>query len=211
MVKHDILVILAPSPYLIDIYGRSFEDVQRLERALPPQFEKDSFDSQVAHVLDSVTDVAQASLTLSFGLNFLQSAGLNTLLGMVETMQIILMPPLFNVFMPALPNSIVTFLLEIAHFDIIEMGEYYDMLFEMPPTEPIAESLDRVGFGDDYFIHNLGALSLIIFLFMVFSFVMYTLSRRTYCGRRSKYIYCFRRVNMYAVKQFPETLYGGPI
>ena len=82
-------------------------------------------------------------------------------------MQILTMPPIFKVMIPAFPCELINIMLEIAHFDIIEVGEYYEQVFEMPPTDPLTPSLDRIGFETHYFIFNLGALSIIVVTFVV--------------------------------------------
>lgn len=120
---------MPPSSSFIDIYGRSFEEVQRLKRPIPPQIVKDSTEEKIAEVAAELSTGAQVAVGIVLGINFFITAGLNQLLGMIETMQIILMPPIFNIMIPALPCSILTLMMEICHFDIIEVGEYYDMLF----------------------------------------------------------------------------------
>ena len=122
-------MVLPPSPLFTDIYGRTFQEVQRLERPIPPQIVKDSTEEKIAEIAGELSKGAQAAVGIVLGINFFITAGLNQLLGMIETMQILLMPPIFSIMIPALPCSILTLMMEICHFDIIEVGEYYDMLF----------------------------------------------------------------------------------
>ena len=127
-------------------------------------------------------------------------------------MQIILMPPIFNIMIPALPSSIVTFFMEICHFDIIEVGEYYDMLFEeIPPTEPLTESLDNIGFGDTYFMHNLGCLSLVIIIFLIFQSIIFCFSRKECFGKPCKKIKCLWFVNKHAKSYIPNMFWNVPM
>ena len=136
---------------------------------------------------------------------------MNMLLSMVETMQILLMPPLFDVLIPALPCAFITLMLQIANFDLIEVGEYFDLIFEMPPTDPVTPSLDRSGFGNTYFIHNLGALTLILAIYGLGQLLIFSLSRKSCFGKRSKKCCCFRHVNKYAVKQIPKLFWSAPL
>ena len=77
------------------------------------------------------------------------------------------MPPIFNVMIPAVPCDLINIMLEIAHFDIIEVSEYYEQVFEMPPTDALTPSLERIGFETYYFIYNLGAFSILVVSFIV--------------------------------------------
>ena len=102
---------------------------------------------------------------------------------MVETMQILLMPPIFKINIPALPCELINLMMEVANFDLVEVGEYYDLLFEMPPTGSLTPSLDRIGFETFYFIHNLGALSLIMVVFLLIQILIFAFSRRSCFGK----------------------------
>ena len=108
------------------------------------------------------------------------------------------MPPIFKVNIPALPSELINLMMEVANFDLIEVGEYYDQLFEMPPTGSLTPSLDRIGFETYYFIHNLGALSLFMVIFLISQILIFALSRRKCFCKRSNKVCCFRRINRIA-------------
>ena len=57
--------------------------------------------------------------------------------------------------------------MDIANFDIIDIGQYYEMLFYMPPGEPISGTFEAVGFETSYFIYNLGSLSITLVVILV--------------------------------------------
>lgn len=124
-----------------------------------------------------VKDVVQVTFAFGLGSNFFFSAGLNFFFSMVETLQILTMPPIFKVNIPSAPAELITIMLQIANFDIIEVGEYYEQVFEMPPTGALTPSLDKIGFETYYFIHNLGALSLIMLAFLICQILTFVLSR----------------------------------
>ena len=119
------------------------------------------------------------------------------------------MPPIFKINIPALPCEFINLLMEVANFDLIEVGEYYDQLFEMPPTDSLTPSLDRIGFETFYFIHNLGALSLVMLVFFLSQVIVFTLSRREYCGKRASRCCCFRHVNKFAKRQHPKMFWNS--
>ena len=160
--------------------------------------------------MEAVQDIATSTIAIGLGSNFFLSAGLNHVFGMVETMQILLMPAIFKVNIPAVPSELINLMMEVANFDLIEVGEYYDQYFEMPPTGALTPSLDNIGFETFYFIHNLGALSLIMVIFLAFQIIVFTLSRRSCFGKRSSRICCFKHVNKLAKRHFlPVMFWNG--
>ena len=56
---------------------------------------------------------------------------------MVNTQQIIVLMPLFEVSLPANAGVFFKQLMKIAAFDIIELGDYLDAIFFLEPTEPL--------------------------------------------------------------------------
>ena len=150
-------------------------------------------------------------INLSFGANFFLSASLNQLFSLVETMQILTVPTLFNVLIPAFPCAIITMVLSIAHFDLIEVGEYFEQWFETPPTQPLTQSLERIGFETSYFIYNLGTLSIIMACFFINMLLLICLSRKSYCGKQAEDVFCFRRVNAFTHRMLPRFFWNGPV
>ena len=120
-------------------------------------------------------------------LNFVLSASLNYLWSMIEAQQLIVMLPLFNVTMTALPNTFVTEFISIANFDVIEMDQIKDfMRIDEIPFEPFNDRLDTVGFGDTYFINNCGALFLILVAIVFLWVFVLIFKRKDLCGFEQK-------------------------
>ena len=120
-----------------------------------------------------------------------------------------MMPPMFNVLIPAFPCAIITLMLEIANFDLVEVGDYFDEWFEMPPTEPLTASLEATGAEGTYFLYNLGALSLILLIFIVVTIFVWLFSRNTCCGFESQNIKCYKRLNKVAKRQKTKFMWNG--
>ncbi len=119
-----------------------------------------------------------------------------------------MIPALFNVLIPAFPCAIITLMLEIANFDIIEVGDYYGEYFEMPPTDLKTASLERIGFDGTYFLYNLGAISLISIAFLLLTLIVWLLSRKQCCGKVSSDLSCYRKVNALALKKKPKFMWN---
>lgn len=78
--------------------------------------------------------------------NVALAASLNQLWSMINTQQLIVMMPLFNISMPA--NAAVFFrhIMEIAAFDFVDFGDIIHETFEIEETEPIDVNFDSIGF-----------------------------------------------------------------
>ena len=118
------------------------------------------------------------------------------------------MLPQFNVTIPALPNTFVTEFISIANFDVIEMDVVTEFIgLDQPEVPPFNDRLDTVGFGDTYFIHNCGALFLIILLlFLLWLFVLLC-SKKNLCGFKAKRNRIQKWLNLRAV----TNLLQGPV
>lgn len=119
------------------------------------------------------------------------------------------MPPMFNVPIPAFPYAIITLMLEIANFDLVEVGDYFDEWFEMPPTEPLTASLEATGADGTYFLYNVGVLSLILPIFIVVTIFVWLFSQNTCCGFDSQNIKCYKRLNKVAKRQKHKFMWNG--
>ena len=67
--------------------------------------------------------------------------------------------PLFNITPPANANMLFSKIMEIAAFDIYEIGEPLDKLLNLEPSEPFNERFATVGFESIYLLNNLGTLN----------------------------------------------------
>ena len=56
--------------------------------------------------------------------------------------------------------------MEIAAFDIIEIGEPLDKMLSVEPTDPINQNFEAVGFESIYLLNNMGTLSIAYFIWM---------------------------------------------
>ena len=86
------------------------------------------------------------------------------MLGMVESLQILIFLPLLKTSMPANVGDFMGFLMTIAAFDIVNTGPTVELVFDL---EPIAAPEDinytALGLGSVYFVSNLGSA---VFIFM---------------------------------------------
>jgi hypothetical protein len=83
---------------------------------------------------------------------------------MINTQQLIVLMPLFNVQMPINAQNFFNQILKIASFDLIDLEPYLNKLLSLKQTEPISPNFDALGFGSIYFLNNMNSM-LIGFLF----------------------------------------------
>ena len=67
--------------------------------------------------------------------------------------------PLFKVSIPANADMLFKKIMEIAAFEIFEIGEPLDKLLDLEPTGPFNRNFDSVGLESIYLINNLGTLN----------------------------------------------------
>jgi hypothetical protein len=59
---------------------------------------------------------------------------------------------------------------------MLPVGWVYEKIFYMPPGNPLSANFAAVGFGDMYFVNNLGSVLLSIFGFLLLQIVILILS-----------------------------------
>ena len=77
---------------------RMQEDTQVLKKVLPPQF---AWEAKIASALSSATTATTATMVGNVAGNLVMSTSLNFLWGMINTQQLIVLLPCFDVIMPA--------------------------------------------------------------------------------------------------------------
>jgi len=108
---------------------------------------------------------------------------------MLHMQQILILVPMLQVNMPASCNFIFSIIFQIAAFDFIETGDYFEEYFETAPSEPFNENFEAIGLETTYFIHNMGTLMFTLVALPVILLVLWL----TYLLRDSHA--CFLRVN----------------
>jgi len=88
------------------------------------------------------------------------SASMNHLLSMINTQQIIVLMPLFDITLPANAGVFFNGLMTFTAFDIIDTSPYLDWMLQLEPTDPVNNKFEAVGFESIFLLHNLGSLVL---------------------------------------------------
>ena len=83
---------------------------------------------------------------------------------MINTHQLILLMPLFEIQMPANAQVFFNRINEIASFDLINIEPYINWILRLEETEPFNSNFDAIGFGSMYFLNNMNSL-LLAFVF----------------------------------------------
>ena len=80
---------------------------------------------------------------------------------MVDTQQIVILLPLFNIVLPDNAAAFFAQLMTIAAFAIIPTDPIFGYLFAAPPADlplPLSDNFMQVGFATTYITNNMGTL-----------------------------------------------------
>ena len=53
-------------------------------------------------------------------------------------------------------------LTDIASFDVLETGEYWEELLDLLPKDPVNEKFETIGYESMYFLNNLGSFAFVL-------------------------------------------------
>ena len=86
---------------------------------------------------------------------------------MINTQQLIVLMPLFNVQMPANIQAFFNQIIKIATFDIVSIEPYIVWVLKVNDTEALTPNFEALGFGSMYFLNNMGAMILGFIIYFV--------------------------------------------
>ena len=151
------------------VHFRNANDTQQIEtfangtysRAyLGRQFPADSLLS--AEAVDDIgiavyytTSIVLAS---NLVLNSIIIGALNTLWTMINGLQIIVHLPVFDTQFPANANTLLTYLIEVANFELIPPSLLENVLGSFEETWPLNENFGAIGYETRLLIQNLGSV-----------------------------------------------------
>lgn len=158
--------------------GKQLDKEKReITREIPTQIQA---SNQVQAYLNSVSEAFQAVTYSSVAGGFFFKLVLNLILGMINTLQLLVLLPLFKVRVPANAATFFSSLMEIAAFDFVDTSGVLDWIFYLEPTEAINGNMDVAGFESIYIVHNFGTL-LIFFLVQLLRLIFAKLCRLSNC------------------------------
>lgn len=102
---------------------------------------------------------------------------------MINTQQLIVMMPLFDVQMPGNAQTFFNQIFKIAAFDIIEIEPYVNSVLNLNETGPFNSNFDTLGFQSMFFLNNLGPL---VFAFLIYFAAIIFLFCVDRCSHKSK-------------------------
>lgn len=105
-------------------------------------------------------------MTGTLVLNVFLAASFQYLLEMVNTQQIILMLPLFNLAAPANTAIFFGFLMQIASFDLLPVEHIYDFWIEDKP-DSLNSNFEAEGYETTYIIYNMGSMIIAVVSFPI--------------------------------------------
>jgi hypothetical protein len=79
---------------------------------------------------------------------------------MINTQQMIVIMPLFNLNLPANAGIFYGFIMNIASFNLLPTGKFYNAYFDMQQDDPgaINQRFNVLGYSSMYFNYNMGTL-----------------------------------------------------
>ena len=100
----------------------------------------------------------------NFALNFFLAGSLNSLWSLIESQQLVVVMPLFNVILPANAGIIFSVLMNIAAFDPIDAEVTVIPLLDLEETGPYESKFDVLGFESLFCLANMGTQAILITL-----------------------------------------------
>lgn len=114
----------------------------------------------------------------NFIMNLVLSSGMQQLWTMINTLQIIVMLPLFRVTLPPDAQIVFGFVMKLAAFNLLPTDLFYDKYFssmKQAETGAINDNFESDGFGSVFFIYNMGTLMVGILSMPLLIVLNYTL------------------------------------
>lgn len=104
---------------------------------------------------------------------------------MINTQQIIVLMPLFNIQMPANAQMFYGFIMKLASFNILPVQDFYDKYLPSPSwDEPLNERFDLLGFQSTFFLNNMGTMVLGLLMIPLLGCVLILLKPLSLVNRR---------------------------
>jgi hypothetical protein len=100
--------------------------------------------------------------------------------GMVDTQQIIILLPLFNIVLPENAQAFFAQLMTIAAFAIVPTDPIFGWMFAAPPNDlplPLSDNFMAVGFATTYITNNMGTLFFSLMYFPIMVCVYYLIKK----------------------------------
>lgn len=143
------------------------DDAIVLERELPTQIQLGGAQETIQGALTAASDGSKVAMVSNFALNIFISASLNQLWAMINTQQMIVMMPLFQISMPSNAGLFFKQVMEIAAFDFYDFTDIILDLFEIEATDPIDNNFEAVGFESQYFLINMGTMVIFCMIYVM--------------------------------------------
>ena len=171
----SVAVVFNDIKQFVSQSGATIDEPILLIKQLPRQIELGSPESNVANVATSASTGVKTFVISNILMSTVLSASLNQLFSMVEAQQLVCIITCSRISLPPLPAVFINQFFQIANFDILPVTFVYEKLFDMPPGDALNANFDAVGFGDMYFVNNMGSLLLSIFGFIALQAIIVVL------------------------------------
>jgi len=136
-----------------------------LTERIPPLL-PNGVESTLMNVFSSIVVVAEAT---AFAGSFFFTWLLNNIWSIINTQQLIVLFPLFDVTLPGNAKIFYQALMKIAAFEMFEIGDTVNELLSLEPTGAVNDNYETLGFESTYFINNVGTM---LFYYLLFPALM---------------------------------------
>jgi hypothetical protein len=115
--------------YFFDLKGRVIPDWKTIERPLPKQLGNDTLSVALEKYVSTIKYSAFSLIYGSLILNFFLRAALSQVLSMINTQQLIVVMPLFDLNLPANAALFFGILTNLASFNMLPTDSFYNFVF----------------------------------------------------------------------------------
>ena len=124
-------------------------------------------DVETAEYLEQLSGVLTSTTTSiytsSFVLNVLLAGSLNSLWSLIESQQLVIIMPMFNLIIPAQAAVFFNVLMQVAAFDPIPAEKTIDIWLNLEATGAYKPKFGILGFESMFCVSNMGTQAIIIF------------------------------------------------
>ena len=154
----------------------------RAVKRIPKQWANSFLWGKLEKVTSSARKVGASLVSGSVALNYLLSASLALIWGLINSMQTMTVLPLTEVTYPKNALALNAVVLTIATFDVIPAGTLILKIFKLSSAKPFSDAFEAYGISNTQFMLSLGTTFVIFFgsivVFPLMQVVVYLLDRR---------------------------------
>ena len=186
----------------------SFEGLPQVEVVLSPLLLDEELAENLQDTTDMISVITNFLSSANFGVGIILGGSLQSLYGMIRSMQMILLSALCDVAYPAPTLIYFQGAILFAGMDVFSGEDFYEKHFQFQHTEPVNKRFDEFGIGDKIYTSNSGS-----FLIMQLVIILWFFGKKLLLWVCIKYSHykVFRTIGMYFGDVDPKSLRKGTL